>query len=642
MNNLIYAGVVIFGGVTLVIEARRNYSVSAKHHPFAYYGILKHLEAQHLCSPRDWNFGFYVYSLLYLITYAVLLSSTELIELIYTYNTSANLVGATDISENDPFSLSGTEYGKPLFISAFIIAFYSIGATRNIELHMRTLAHHLAGVPRGVYQVLDRLQDPDFLSKTKPRTGPLMSSFWDKVKNSPCENPIEELEIVSKFPLKQGGHLEKNHPEGKEKYLFDICKALRVIDLLHPSITGAQRATHFPLLGMKELRAISETLEKSIGISNNSTTNNDTAHKTLHELINAYDNYDEDNLIKLREKAIEVANSTRAVFAIYFICNSRRVLNVERHSALHKVQTFTDSGYKVEQNAFAGALFLSAVIATFMVFLIYADAKYKELAHSPERMASSIHEVLVSNPAKYKDLKYTDCEDIYKLTAKEVESKNTLSEDSLYQNCLDAMQGGKERYKSELTPLMKEWTFFDNLAMLLMVAAVVQMTIFEKEILIDQNAWRHWTFKRFPFINLFTSAIIPTILGVIALSIGYIIRLVYVANFDITMSQIEFLFVSHSLFFIAFLMPCFVLSISTFILIDRHHDWHLLKTLFFALIAVVLYAFSVWLFPAYNKIDSLIFSILPGLFLMLFALFLELSETPSPKNKGNYLKEYKK
>lgn len=699
MNNLIYAGVVLFGAITLVIEARRNYSVSAKHHPFAFYGILEHLEARHLCSPREWNFGFYVYSLLYLISYAVLLSSTELVELIYRSNAAANLVGATGTTlgpESDPFNLSGTDYGKPLFISAFIIAFYSVGATRNIELHIRTLAHRLAGVPRGVYQVLDRLQDPDFLSETTPPTGPLMASFREKLKPLQDEEiapkSISDLLTVTMLPLEPGRppkkssgakglfasfmsqtrsglgpEVEDNRPKGKEQYLFDICKALRVIDLLRPAIIGGQRATHFPLLGMKELGDISATLDDSIGKPGNKRKLNDESPKTLHDEINDFKKYDEASLERLREKAIEVANSARAVFAVYFICNSRTVLNVDRQSALQKVRAFADRGYKVEQNSFAGSLFFAAVIATFSGFFIHQSFKVQEVQTYPNLMAEQIYERLGRA-----DNSYIACRDIYYVpTGKDppADLPDVVTKD----NCQMAFNRGLADYRKDSKSQMMEWTFFDNLALLLMVAAVVQMSIFEKDVQMDQNAWRRWTMKRVPYVRLLTGAILPSLAGVFALSFGFILRLFWNAEFDVTTSQIEFLFVENWQYFVAYLVPCFVLSISAFVLIDKHDDWTLPTTLSVAVLASVIYVFSVWLVPmatlrflppievdsfwmvwwttgslgealnqdafwltSYVARDLLVLTQLPVLFLILFAFFVEFSETPGTRlNKGN-------
>ncbi|WP_424986156.1 hypothetical protein [Microbulbifer sp. S227A] len=706
MNNLIYAGVVLFGAITLVIEARRNYSVSAKHHPFAFYGILEHLEARHLCSPREWNFGFYVYSLLYLISYAILLSSTELIELIYNSKAAANLVGATGTTlgpESDPLNLSGTDYGKPLFISAFIIAFYSVGATRNIELHIRTLAHRLAGVPRGVYQVLDRLQDPDFLSETTPPTGPLMASFRDKLKQLPSDDiaplSMADLLTVTRLPLEPGrtgrnarsgqgliaslliqktprpdGDADDNRPKGKEQYLFDICKALRVIDLLRPAIIGGQRATHFPLLGMKELGDISASLEDAIGKPGSHREPKDDSPKTLHDEISEFQQYDESSLERLREKAIEVANSARAVFAVYFICNSRTVLNVDRQSALQKVRAFADRGYKVEQNSFAGSLFFAAVIATFAGFFIHQSFKLQEVQVYPDLMAEQVYDHL----GRVED-SYTACRDRGHFKKDGAASKADLPElpEELGEivtepNCKEAFQAGLSSYRKDNKSQMMAWTFFDNLALLLMVAAVVQMSIFEKDVQMDQNAWRRWTMNRVPYVRLLTGAILPALTGVFALSIGFILRLVWNAEFDVTTSQIEFLFVENWQYFVAYLVPCFVLSISTFILIDKHDDWTLPATLGVALMAAAIYVFSVWLVPmatlrflppidikslwvvwwntgsfrdaiqsdafwltSYVARDLLILTQMPVLFLILFAIFVEFSETPGTRlNNG--------
>ncbi|MEL6100727.1 MAG: hypothetical protein AAFR68_05355, partial [Pseudomonadota bacterium] len=131
MNGLIYAGVVLAGAVTLLIEAYRNYNSSLTSIPFKEHPILQNVEVAKLCTPREKNIGFMFYSLLYLVSYVVILSSTEVYELVSQAAQANSEVGPTDalIGEgNDPFGLAGTQYGKPIFISAAIISIFSLGA----------------------------------------------------------------------------------------------------------------------------------------------------------------------------------------------------------------------------------------------------------------------------------------------------------------------------------------------------------------------------------------------------------------------------------------------------------------------------------------------------------------------------------
>jgi len=755
MNNLIYSGFVLFGAFTLIIEARRNYSVSAKHHPFAFYKILERLEAQHLCSPREWNFGFYVYSSLYLITYALLLSSTELFELIYNYNSAANLIGATNSSNVDlldEYSLSTLDYGKPLFISGFIIAFYSIGATRNIELHMRTLAHRLAGVPRGVYQVLGRLQDPNFLFEITPITGPLMACFDEKLKASYNNDKaiLDNIQRISELPLESLKTFNDSPPKGKEQYFYDICKALRVIDLLRPAITGGLRATHFPLLGRQELSRISNLLEDVIGKPDQQSQEDSTGSQTLHAQIDGFKEFSEANLEQLRDKAIEVANSARAVFAVYFICNNRTVMNVNQESSLHKVQCFADKGYKVEQNAFVGSLVISSIIALTIGFNVLQTFISNKNETDTKYYASEIQTVLNSaeiktalnsaeiktalNSAEIKNFinsdkiekfinsaeiktalnsdkikkfinsdeiqtalksdeipdetqiflnsdesqeilnsdefqKYLNSHKIYKIKAnylscadkfyKVCEQCSTEKLKLEYEQCNKAKDKGLENNKTNLKPVIFKQALFDNIIILLMVVAVVQLSIFEKEVQMDQNIWRHWNLQRIPFISLLSGAVIPAIVGVVAISVGYTIKLIWDANFNTTTSQIEFLFISNWKYFISYFVPSLVLSITVFVIIDKHIDWKFINTIIVACIGAIIYMLSVYFVPqstiyflppiestdllisSYKIRDLIITSILPAIFIIFFAIFIELSESTTKKNKKEIKNKWK-
>ena len=86
MNYLIYAGVFAFGAIALIIEARRNYRESLRQAPFKTYPILEDAKIDELCTPADGITGFIIYSLLYLGSYVVILSSAELYDLIRSAN----------------------------------------------------------------------------------------------------------------------------------------------------------------------------------------------------------------------------------------------------------------------------------------------------------------------------------------------------------------------------------------------------------------------------------------------------------------------------------------------------------------------------------------------------------------------------
>jgi hypothetical protein len=119
MSTLLYAGFVAAGAVTLVIEAYRNFNSTSARHPFDLHPILKEVEVRNLCTTGEIIVGFSFYAFLYLIAYAVLLTSAKVYGLLARANSALGEIGATDtmVGAGDPaiaevLSLSSGDYNK--------------------------------------------------------------------------------------------------------------------------------------------------------------------------------------------------------------------------------------------------------------------------------------------------------------------------------------------------------------------------------------------------------------------------------------------------------------------------------------------------------------------------------------------------
>jgi len=250
MNDLIYAGVVIVGAITLLIEAFRNFNLHSGHHPFELHPILKDIEVRNLCTPSEAVTGFAFYAFSYLAIYGVILGSAEVYELIASAKLVKSEIGAAGdvlLPQSDPLGLSSTAYGKPIFVSAFMISFLSIGAVKPIEATLRNLAHRLAGIPRGVYKVIESLRDIPYEEYVKGYPTPLAQKFREKMKGLDPDNEFKFL---------------RN----------EIESALIAIDCLSPATSASNRTLYFPLYSMATLTDLSNSLEEELSALNDAIT----------------------------------------------------------------------------------------------------------------------------------------------------------------------------------------------------------------------------------------------------------------------------------------------------------------------------------------------------------------------------------
>ncbi len=796
MSDWIYVGAVLFGAFSLLIEADRNYRTTLGNSPFPYHAILEKVELENLCTPREWMSGFLFYSLLYLLAYAVILSSTELFLLVRDANLAELEVGAhTDFVGplSDPMELANSTFGKPIFVSAFLIAFLSVGAMKPVETYMRALAHRLAGVPRGVYKVLERLQTVEYLKLNAKYPSPLLQKF-------------ERLTKPATFR------------KVSDQYNEDIQTQLSAIDCLSPSVTAGFSRLHFPLTHFDAFKDVPKQLAREI--------------EDVEDLIdNVQPN--EASLKALHEKAVLAANSAKAVFAVFYVRNNHAIKNTDPKSTIAKIEKLIARGYRTELNSFAMSMFIGVLISLAVAFSTYhwrssytvddrpslAEAeietawremdaertltlpqgasvsitlaegtkgdvtlaagekavqtqpdKEDKITPLPEAMEAQVDfptdaTATLPLPPRTKvtilelpeldrqpraDLPVTEVagapgamlpagtvaitmlsEDLLVDTnvPQEVQTKVRLEDGtsgsvtvgkgaptqvtlkagdeiritftestgaqadpedltadvlplptwstcmftlsaiaearhrkggdapvSIFPACAEAGTEGKADWLAGQYTRIASWSFWDVLQRALMVFATIVATIFFREVRVDQNSWKPWSFKRIPFLRLLSMSVSPALIGVFALSSAFVIQLIWDSSFSVTQRQVTDLFQHNWVYFAWHLIPCMILSITALILMDKHDDWPVeVSVLVGAICALCLIGLS-WVIYTVNSAaigdvridlswlpgewsiarsalrDTIITATLPAIFIVLFAAFLELTEDSRGSN----------
>ncbi|WP_350333558.1 hypothetical protein [Coralliovum pocilloporae] len=590
MNTLIYIGVVIFGGLTLLIEAYRNYNSSLATIPFREHAILQDVEVAKLCTPREKNIGFFFYSLIYLLTYIIILSSSTVYDLVQQASDLNTMVGPTGspfLKEDTPFGLTGTQYGKPIFISAAIIAVFSVGALRPLENTMRSLAHRIAGVPRGVYQVIEHLNDINYKTDLDP------------------DHPLPLTRLFEKNAKATfvGSH--------DEEYLASIETSLRTIDYLSPIITERSRTQHFPLTQISSMKSLSEKLEKQI------RSIKDTLKSPLAD--------SETERQKLYATTNATANDTIALFSVHFLRNNKSIKNSNKNKTINHVHKKIKKNYQIEMNSFAMAILCASIISLTLCFNTYQKWVYSDENNIKLMVEREINAIKTNCPAENKEKK-KKCE----------EKTNEISTNNV------------ENKIRKVTINRSLWRSFVAIIPVIFVAIA---TIFGRDARLDDNSWPEWKLRRIPFLRLFFMALVPSILCVIGITSGEFIKIWADANFQLTESQIIFFFNSQISYILMHLGLGFILSIAMLVLMDQHEKLHneitvLISIVFSALIFGWFYIIVLVGYPAefilpepegswlsFELREMITTGSLSSLFIIFFAIFLEVTEADE-KDKG--------
>lgn len=658
MNPLIYWGVVLAGAVTLLIEANRNFLQSLTATPFDDHPILKGVKVNELCTQSERRLGFAFYSLLYFAVYILALSSSEVFELLSNATQSSTQIGPTDGldgQENDPLGLVAGGYGKPIMISAAIIALVSTKIAQPIENTVRSLSHRIAGIPRGVYEVIEKLHAIKFKVFLDPARPTRFHSIFhaDFLKNRP--------------QLSATAHYAQD--------IETIEEALLTIDLLSPALTGKLREQYFPFQNLASMHELSGKLETEIA--------------DFELKLRADRGADEKDLAELFDAAMLVANNSIALFAVQFIRNNRAIKTNDDSNTLKKLREEIGLDYQVELNSFgmgtlvaaiASIVFGCAVIWSWQSYErplhVVASDKLKgqlvevtEAAVPPGQAAGSTATVTPASGQASPDL-----------GALERKKRCAMLTEAQVASLLDDKAGDAGPASmlpdgfaaAEKTPCAKTWehaygeagnkrrydiirfVFKDIIPVLMAVAFAALPAILGREVRKEDNSWPNWNLRRIPFLRLVSMSLVPGVLAVVGVSLSAFLLFWIEAGFHLTDTQMTNFFQSKGVYFALHAGLGMIVAIGVLVLSDRHDEIYNELTcaigLAFGIVAVGYYSLIIlvsyppgfyravpdsvpWWFTFHVR-EAVRYGFCALFFLLSYSVFVEMTEDPNGKTRS--------
>jgi hypothetical protein len=621
MDDLVYVGFVVAGAVTLVIEAYRNFNAPGARHPFELHPILKEVEVKNLCTTGEIIVGFAFYAALYLIAFAILLTSAEVYGLLLKASSAFGEIGPANTgSDAGGADIAGLlnapeDRTKPIAVSALIIASLSLGAVKPIESTMRALAHRLAGVPRGIYKVIENLQRVPYDTIVQGYPTPLTVDF----------------EEVSRGRGRGSASLKHSYDQ--------IAEALGVIDCLRLATSSSNRSIYFPLYSLERMSVISDRIDKeyegvvaeigklkSLGAPATGTGQAAAGQAAPRQGGNAQvassEAVLEQQYSNLGDKAKALAANMMAFFAVLFIRNNRAVYNPPRHikpsadgiervDPIAKVREYVFIAERDEKNAFALAIFAAFLLSFLTTFALYNVWQYWRAEADPSLYLEYLQTSIAAATGDLENHKH-------------------------------AM---REFVRSQFNLVMTTATWDQVLALAITVIPVL-LVIIGREVRIEEQSWSsEWRFRQFPFLRFFTMSLLSGLVAVFLAALAKAGAVWWEAGLHLTDTHIITLFRENGRFIALQAGAAIILAMSVLAILDVHADanaggrksaWA--KMMATAVIGGVSYIVYQWLvqfisspYPIDPTVawfsrttrDTLIYSSLPFFFLLIFSAFLK-------------------
>ncbi len=336
MFDLGYAAIILFGAVTLIVEASRQFAKPSSPASNDKYPILQNVELSSLSTRPEFLRGYIMYVAVFLFIYAAFLLSTELYALIERFGQNAprGEVGASGVfSPEVGGEVVGKDiaYGKPLIISSAIILALSFEVFSNVEAWLRGLAHRLAGIPRGVYRIITRLNQFDY------------AAFGDK----------RGLKLAAQLDAFLTAH---NISLDDDATARETRLALRTVDLLAPAVVGQYRDRLWP---QQHQGPFNELVQQEAGKVN-----------ALEHELKALTN-DADALHALHYKAVDERNNIQALFALFFIRHRDVAIPDIYPPVTYIIRQLRQDKTNTYLNSLAGACLVPTLLTIFLFCAVY-------------------------------------------------------------------------------------------------------------------------------------------------------------------------------------------------------------------------------------------------------------------------------
>lgn len=363
--QIAYWAVVFAGAVSLLIEAYRQFSASDDIHTHDRYPILKGVDLDAMCTSGELLRGFLTYASLYIGAYAVILGSTEVFAIVAgssgepgSVEAIQNLVvGARDLSQDTGAVIAPTDalkLGKPIFVSAAIIAALSMGIFAPVEKMVRNYAHWIAAIPRGVYRVISGLKRIDYSDIGRKTRAPTLDKFESGIASFNADTIHDEL-------------------------LKSIRASLKAFDVIQPAVTGQMRDQIFTAM-------IPPALEKLL-------VQQKEANTAFNEQLDALAE-DPEKLQALQLAAARMCNNMQALFALLYIRNQKAVDTTLVKSPSIKVIEQIQQDREPSQHAMSGAIFFMVLSVLLLFPLVY----YISLYLLPDSMMRTYEDMGIPSP----------------------------------------------------------------------------------------------------------------------------------------------------------------------------------------------------------------------------------------------------
>ncbi|MGH6925146.1 MAG: hypothetical protein ACRED5_15540 [Propylenella sp.] len=359
MDDLAYLAVVIFGGLTLIVEATRQFAIPTKLDSHENFPTLRGLELASLSTRNEYIRGYVFYVFFYLVAYAAFLGSTELFELLEAAAGRIDTTGPTGSFEgaDGSLSLDSGKYAKPLFISTTIIFALSIGVISRFEYWVRTFAHRLAGIPRGVYRVITQVNKIDYDNLGKLGKLPNLTRFNEAAAT------LTQVERESRSYV-------------------ELRQDLKILDVVSPSLIGELSERFWPQDSLNMFSALvkqQREVDAKIGKGIEDLREGKTTASELVEVVH------------------DGKNGALALFSLLYIRNRNIGLpNLQNPTSRIIIELRREKSNPVTQSVFGATLFsffLSIIVYILIevaYYYVFIDSEDAGLAETIGREISNI------------------------------------------------------------------------------------------------------------------------------------------------------------------------------------------------------------------------------------------------------------